>query len=266
MEHSGVLLYPKPCGISSQAVVDNVKQTLGGVGKVGHAGTLDLLATGLVLVLVGRATKAQQLLMNLTKTYRVTARLGWISDTQDREGTLTYTGRVPANPALPEGLIFQRPPQHSAVKVQGERLYKRARRGETTQAEPRPVTVHRSQTLWRRGELICVEIECSAGTYVRSLIAGLEDAYCESLERTRIGPFRLSDADPHRIIPLHTALEFLPERRLFDSEVKKAANGASVSASSVENGAPVRLTYGGKVVAIAEGQREVLRPRVVFGL
>jgi tRNA pseudouridine55 synthase len=265
MEHSGVLLYPKPRGISSQAVVGKVKRSLGGA-KVGHAGTLDLLATGLVLVLVGRATRAQRFLMELTKTYRVVARLGWTSDTQDREGKLTYTGRIPKNPQLPVGLIYQSPPQHSAVKVGGERLYKKARRGETAQAQPRPVTVHHWETLWRRGELICVEIECSAGTYVRSLIEGMGDAYCESLERTRIGPFRLSDADPHKIVPLQSALEFLPERRLFASEVKKAANGASVSGLQIENGGHVRLTYSDQVVAIAERQREVLHPRVVFGL
>ena len=102
---------------------------------------------------------------------------------------------------------MQRPPAYSAVKVGGERLYKKARRGEEVEAEPRPVTVYRFEELWRDGDRAGLEIECSAGTYIRQLVADLGDAYCEELERTAIGHFKLEDADPERIVPLEEALE-----------------------------------------------------------
>lgn len=208
-EPSGVLLYAKPSGITSHDVVARVRRRLsagGGRVKVGHAGTLDPFATGLLLVLVGRATKAQRIFMGLPKTYRVVARLGWTSDTGDPEGALTRTGRVPDSVELPAGELLQRPPAYSAVKVGGERLYRKARRGEPVEGAPRPVTVYRSELLWREGDRAGIEIECSSGTYVRQLVAELGDAYCEQLERTAIGPFRLEDADEERVVPLAEAL------------------------------------------------------------
>ena len=194
MEPAGVLLYPKPSGVTSHDVVLHVRRRFGGQGRrvrVGHAGTLDPFATGLLLVLVGPATRAQRFLMALPKTYRAVARLGFRSDTGDRDGRIERTGRVPESLVLPTGRLLQRPPAHSAVKVGGERLYERARRGQPVEGEPRPVSVYRFEQLWRRDELVGLEVECSAGTYVRQLVAGLGDAYCEELERTRIGPFSL---------------------------------------------------------------------------
>ena len=155
--------------------------------KVGHAGTLDPFATGLLLVLVGQATRAQRFLMALPKTYRAVARLGWTSDTGDRDGVLVETGRVPERLELPTGEMMQRPPAYSAVKVGGERLYAKARRGEPVEGEPRPVTVHRFEELWREGDRVGLEVEVSSGTYVRQLVAALGDAYCEELERTAVG-------------------------------------------------------------------------------
>ena len=162
--------------------------------KVGHAGTLDPFATGLLLVLTGRATRAQRFLMALPKTYRAVARLGWTSDTGDREGKLVETGRLPERLEIAVGEPLQRPPAYSAVKVGGERAYALARRGEPVELEARPVTVYRADLLSHEGERAAFEIECSAGTYIRTLIADLGDAYCEELERTAIGPFRLADA------------------------------------------------------------------------
>ena len=206
--NAGVILFPKPAGITSHDVVARVRRRLGRGVKVGHAGTLDPFATGLLLVLVGQATRAQRFLMALPKTYRAVARLGWRSDTGDRDGTLEHTGRVPERLELPTGELMQRPPAYSAVKVGGERLYRKARRGEAAEAAPRPVTVHRFELLWREGERVGLEIECSAGTYVRQLVADLGDAYCEELERTAIGPFRLEDADEERVVGLAAALSF----------------------------------------------------------
>jgi len=197
----GILLIDKPAGMTSHDVVAAVRRSLGGV-RTGHAGTLDPFATGLLLVLVGRATKIQGRLMKLPKRYETVARLGAVSSTGDTEGEVTETGRVPADPPqLPTGEIRQRPPAYSAVKVSGERAYRRARRGEHFEMPERIVTVHRFEQLWREeGEgqgampRAGYLIECEAGTYVRSLIAGLNDAYCVELRRTAIGPFDVGEA------------------------------------------------------------------------
>jgi len=226
----GVLLIDKPPGMSSHDVVAAVRRSLGGV-RTGHAGTLDPFATGLLLVLVGRATKAQRALMELPKRYETIARLGAVSSTGDTEGEITQTGRLPADPPhLPTGEIRQRPPAHSAVKIKGERAYRRARRGEVFEMPERIVTVYRFEQLWREAgaepgglDRAAYEIECAAGTYVRSLIAGLNDAYCLALRRTAIGPFEVGDAvalptrgepwsDPP-LIALERALAMLPRGR-----------------------------------------------------
>jgi len=196
-----VLLIDKPAGMTSHDVVAAVRRSLAGA-RTGHAGTLDPFATGLLLVLLGRATKAQRVLMPLRKRYEVVARLGALSSTGDTEGQITHTGRVPADPpALPTGQIRQRPPRYSAVKIEGERAYRRARRGEHPRMPERIVTVYRFRELWREpaacahgGPRAGYEIECAAGTYVRSLIADLQDAYCLELRRTAIGPFDVHDA------------------------------------------------------------------------
>jgi tRNA pseudouridine55 synthase len=201
MSVEGVLPIDKPAGMTSHDVVAAVRRSLGGV-KTGHAGTLDPFATGLLLVLVGRATRIQRQLMELPKRYETVARLGATSSTGDTEGEIALTGRLPPDPPpLPTGELRQRPPIYSAVKVGGERAYRRARRGEHFELPERIVTVHRFEQLWRDGgtELGAPVragylIECSAGTYVRSLIADLGDAYCEALRRTAIGPFTVAEA------------------------------------------------------------------------
>jgi tRNA pseudouridine55 synthase len=197
----GILLIDKPAGITSHDVVAAVRRSLAGA-KVGHAGTLDPFATGLLIALVGRATKAQQTLMDLRKRYETVARLGATSSTGDTEGQIERTGALPPDPPrLPTGQVRQRPPRHSAVKIGGERAYKRARRGEDFELPERTVTVYRFEQLWREADAdddglarAGFVIECSSGTYVRSLIADLGDAYCEQLRRTAIGPFEVRDA------------------------------------------------------------------------
>ena len=139
---------------------------------------------------------------------------------------------------------MQRPPAYSAVKVGGEALYKKARRGEAVEGEPRPVTVHRAERLWLDGERAGFEIECSAGTYIRQLVADLGDAYCEELERTAIGPFHLDDADPDRVVGVGEALAFLPERPL--TEARGAAGrrtGCGFRWARRRPGDALRLTY-----------------------
>jgi tRNA pseudouridine55 synthase len=200
-----VLLVDKPAGVTSHDVVAEIKRGHG--AKTGHAGTLDPFATGLLIVLLTReATREQPRFMALPKTYRTVARFGAVSTTGDPDGEITETGVVPDGPLdLPTGEIHQRPPAYSAVKVGGVRAYKRARRGEEVDVPPRRVTVHRFEELRREGDRAEYEIVCSSGTYVRSLIADLGDAYCLELRRTAIGPFRVEEATD-RPIPLAEAL------------------------------------------------------------
>jgi tRNA pseudouridine55 synthase len=263
MTPTGVLLYAKPAGVTSHDVVATVRRGLEGGTKVGHAGTLDPFATGLLLVLVGRATRAQRFLLGLPKTYRAVARLGWRSDTGDRDGALEETGRIPERLELPTGELMQRPPAYSAVRVAGERAYRLARRGEVPELEARPVSVHRAELLAATPERATYEIECSAGTYVRSLIEELGDAYCEELERTRVGPFRLEDADHARLVPLEEALAFLPERPLDEDEAESVRHGRRLPAGADE-AATLRLTHDGLLVAVAEPRAGELQPVVVF--
>ena len=187
-----MLLYDKPAGVTSHDIVAKVRRERG--GKVGHAGTLDPFATGLLLILLGPATRLQRFLVGLPKTYLATARLGWRSSTGDPDGELVETGGVPESLELPTGTVRQRVPMTSAVRVGGERLYKKAHRGETVETPERDVEVHRAELLSAGDGLAHYEIECSAGTYVRTLIETLGDAYCADLRRTAVGPFQVADA------------------------------------------------------------------------
>jgi tRNA pseudouridine55 synthase len=260
----GVILYPKPAGVTSHDCVARVRREQPRGTKVGHAGTLDPFATGLLLVLVGQMTRAQRWLMGLPKTYRTVARLGWRSDTGDRDGTLEQTANLPDDPQIASGNLMQRPPAYSAVRVGGERLYEKARRGEAVEGAARPVTVHRAERLWHDGDRAAFEIECSSGTYVRQLVADLGDAYCEELERTGIGPFDLAAADPERIIPPNAALGFIPERVLDEREASVVVNGVRVPLGAGPAEEALRLTHGGRLLAIAEPRGQELAPVVVF--
>jgi tRNA pseudouridine55 synthase len=201
-----VLILDKPAGKTSHDVVAAVRRERG--VKAGHAGTLDPFATGLLLVLLGKATRLQRFLVGLPKTYLATARLGWTSTTGDPDGELTETGVVPDSLELPTGTVRQRVPMTSAVRVGGERLYKKAHRGETVVTPVRDVEVHRAELLSGGDGYAHYEIECSAGTYVRTLIETLEDAYCSDLRRVAVGPFRVEDAG--REVPTPEVAELVP--------------------------------------------------------
>ena len=187
-----VLLCDKPAGITSHDLVGQVRRERG--CKAGHAGTLDPFATGLLLVLLGGATRVQRFLVELPKTYLATARLGWRSSSGDPEGELTETGALPQTLELPTGTVRQHVPMTSAVRVGGERLYRKAHRGETVATPPRDVEIYRAELLEHDSESARYEIECSSGTYVRTLVETLGDAYCSELRRTAIGPFRVENA------------------------------------------------------------------------
>jgi tRNA pseudouridine55 synthase len=259
----GVILVDKPAGVTSHDVVAGVRRWLGRGVKVGHAGTLDPFATGLLLVLVGRATRVQRFLMALGKRYFTVARLGWNSTTGDPEGEVS-SGRMPSL-ELPTGTIRQRPPAYSAVKVGGQRAYAKARRGEVVEVPEREVHVSRFELLWRDGDRAGFEIECSSGTYVRSLIADLGDAYCLELRRTAIGAFDVADADPERIVPLDHALAFLPALDLAPEDAKRAGHGVAVPAPEAFSAPAVRLRDAEGLIALAEPREDgTLKPVVGF--
>ncbi len=268
----GVLLVDKPAGVTSHDVVAAERRRLPRGTKVGHAGTLDPFATGLLLVLVGRATRVQRFLMALPKRYETVARLGWTSATGDPEGE-PAPGRAPDEPLrLPTGRIRQRPPAYSAVHVGGRRAYALAREGEPVDLPEREVDVHRFDLLWRDGERAAFAIECGSGTYVRSLIADLGDAYCLELRRTAIGPFEVADAG--RLVPLGDALAFLPAVALEGDDARRAGHGVAVlprpeasspPRSGKADGAVVRLVDADGLIALAEPRGDgTLKPVVGF--
>jgi tRNA pseudouridine55 synthase len=275
---SGVLVVAKPAGVTSHDVVERVRRLpIAGGAKVGHAGTLDPFATGVLLVLVGQATRFQRFFMALPKTYEATAQLGARSDTGDPTGTIAETGARADAASVREaaaalvGAIDQRVPLTSAVKVGGERLYRKARRGEQFETPVRRVHVTRLDVAAfdepaQRADLV---VECSSGTYVRQLVADIGEAtgagaYCAALERTAIGDFTLAQAAEDRLVPLVQALAFLPERALAPDEERLARTGRAVE-NGVEPGADsVRLTAGGELVAVAEPRDGKLKPVTVI--
>jgi len=264
----GVLLIDKPAGKTSHDIVAAVRRGIGPhpPRRVGHAGTLDPFATGLLLVLVGRATRIQRYLMALPKRYETVARLGYTSSTGDPEGEIVHSGVVPPDPlVLPTGELLQRPPAYSAVKVDGQRAYARARAGEEVVIDARPVTVHRFEQLWRDEERAAFAIECSAGTYVRTLVSDLGDAYCEQLRRTAIGAFDVADADPNLLVPLADVLAgILPTVRLGADDAKRAGHGSLVSAQGPAGAADVLLLDDEGPIAIAQPRDGGLKPVVGF--
>lgn len=261
----GLVLVDKPAGRSSHAVTNDVRRALG-LRKAGHAGTLDPFATGLMLVLVGRGTRAQRFLTGMGKTYRVVARLGALSTTGDPEGEITETGRIPSPDAvLPTGRLSQVPPAYSAVHVGGRRAYELARKGVEFDIPAREIVVERFVELWREGDRAGYEIVCSSGTYVRSLIADLGDAYCLELRRTEIGPWSVEGADHERVLPLEETLAFLPSVTLDEGTGRRAGYGQAVEAEAPAGAEHVLLLDAEGVIAIAEPREGgLLKPVVGF--
>lgn len=261
----GILLADKPAGLTSHDVVARARRALG-TRRVGHAGTLDPFATGLLVVLAGRATRLARFFVELPKTYEVVAQLGARSSTGDPEGEITQTGVVPGTLSLPLGRIRQRPPAHSAVKIDGERAYARARRGEDVQTAEREVTVFESTQLWREGSRVGLRFVCSSGTYVRSLVADLGDAYCVQLRRTAIGPFTTAGAwpgeGPAEPAEVATAWSRFGVVLHCDEETSMAvAHGRPIPGRGVEG--PVMLVGAdGRAIAIARERGGLLRVEV----
>lgn len=208
MNRDGLLLIDKEAGITSHDAVALVRRA-SGIKKIGHTGTLDPLATGLLVLCVGGATRLQSFLTGMDKTYEAEVRFGWATDTYDAQGEPQGEQNdhdiesVDFEPLLDKfrGELDQMPPSFSAKKINGQRAYKLARKGETPQLETKRVTVHELELLEKSGSRIRFRMRCSAGTYVRSVAHDLGElvgvgAHLSSLRRTEIGEFRIADALP----------------------------------------------------------------------
>ncbi len=259
---SGFILYDKPAGITSHDVVARVRRDRPGA-RVGHAGTLDPFATGLLVVLVGSATRLQRYVLGLPKSYVATARLGWRSSTGDPDGELRHTGRLPESLELPTGSLRQRVPMTSAVRVGGERLYRKAHRGERAERPVRTVEVTRAELLAAEEGTATFAIDCSSGTYVRTLIEELGDAYCESLRRTAVGPLRIEHAGPE-LLPAARLVAFLPELELDAERARLVGNGVRIEAPPQCPAGPLRIICEGRLVAIAAVIEGRLKTEVVL--
>jgi len=275
----GVVLIDKPSGCTSHDVVAQVRRLLRpAVKKVGHAGTLDPFATGLLLVLVGRATKLARFFVDLEKEYVGTVRFGFTSDTGDRMGTITPVGRRTSLEQISEvlprfvGRIQQRVPMTSAVKVDGERLYKKAHRGEVIETPIKEVEITSIDVLDfdDQAQKMLFRVVCSKGTYVRQLAIDIGEAvgcgaYLDELARAAIGPFRLENAltldaftqavqeraagdlrIPGLIAPA-TALQFLPAVTITAAQAAGVRNGARLPSGPPE---PVRVLHQGTLLAV----------------
>lgn len=270
-----MLVVDKPAGVTSHDVVARVRRERG--GKVGHAGTLDPFATGVLTILLGRATRLQRYLMGLPKTYLATAKLGWTSSTGDPDGELAETGVLPETVELPTGRIEQMVPMTSAVKVDGQRLYRKAHRGEETADRPvREVEIHRAELLSslpdpvRTGDEVEFEVEVSSGTYVRTLVETMADAYCSALRRTAVGPLGI-ELEGRLLRPLE-ALSFLPRVEMDASMARAIGYGQKLEATEVDLPSAVQpgsaesfaLVHADNLIAVARLDEQKIRPEVVL--
>jgi tRNA pseudouridine55 synthase len=201
----GLLLVDKPAGVGSNATLQHVKRQFA-AESAGHTGTLDPMASGLLIVCFGEATKFAGELLDSGKSYRAEITLGIITDTADAEGSVLERRPVDVDDASLDaalarfrGEIQQVPPMHSALKRAGRPLYEYARRGETVERAPRSVTIGSIERLWREGSRLGVDVTCSKGTYIRTLAEDLGaalgcGAHLSGLERTAVGSFSLAEA------------------------------------------------------------------------
>ncbi|MEW6487093.1 MAG: tRNA pseudouridine(55) synthase TruB [Thermodesulfobacteriota bacterium] len=285
----GLLVLDKPEGLTSHTAVQRVRRSLG-ASRAGHAGTLDPLATGVLLVGLGRATRLLEYLVGHDKEYRARIRLGERRDTLDREGRLLETLPVPSlSPRLIEealarfrGAFVQIPPVYSAVKVQGVSLHRRARRGEAVEPPPRTVEIHELELVGIEGPDVLLRIACSSGTYVRSLARDLGSALGTAaalweLTRIRSGPFGLGDArslaevvaaGPEAwpwVLPAERMADGLPACAISAEEAREIAQGRALHRVPEGEGGPIALFGpGGTLVAVARPQGGCLQPVKVF--
>ena len=283
MPDAGVVLVDKPIGLSSFAAISRLRPAYG--RKLGHTGTLDPFASGLLVVLHGRATRLADALAGADKRYRAVARFGATSTTDDPEGEIEETGATTdaaaVTAALPAftGAIEQVPPAASAVHVDGERAYRRFRRGEAVTVPARRVLVHAIDLMHfdDRTQTAELDIRCGSGTYIRSIARDLGatlgcGAYLTELRRTEVGRFRVEDAAaPDAIaaapagtvawLPPLAAVADLPRRELDAAECADVRHGRGVDGAGEGR---IALVHDGRLVAIGDATAGRIAPRTVL--
>jgi tRNA pseudouridine55 synthase len=266
----GFLNINKPAGWTSHDVVARLRKVLGtdlksvpSRLKIGHTGTLDPAATGVLPICLGKATKLARFLTETDKEYRAVMRLGETTDTQDATGKIlsrrpiedVTEDRIREILALFRGAIRQIPPMYSAVKVEGQRLYKAARAGREVDRAPRTIVIHRLELVRIEGPDVTLEVSCSKGTYIRTLCADIGErlgpgAHLHRLERTRSGPFRLEDAATLSEVEAAVKAGRIQERILPAGEVLKDFPSMSVTghgARLLMHGTPIGLQAVGRL-------------------
>ncbi|HEX6990069.1 MAG TPA: tRNA pseudouridine(55) synthase TruB [Bacillota bacterium] len=293
----GAAVVIKPPGMTSHDVVAFARRALG-QRRVGHTGSLDPLAAGVLVLLAGRATRASRWFLGLEKAYRVEALFGLATSSGDLDGAIVArgpaahleAGRVRAAAAALTGRVKQRPPAASALRVAGERAYRRARRGEAVTLPVREVEVRRFDLVaWRPGDVpgprALFDVECSSGTYVRSLVADLGrtlavPAVTSFLLRTRVGPYGLegaltlaelaAEAAAGRppLMPLTAALGFLPAVTVDPAGARAVVHGRMLPAAGLVPpgiAGPFRLLDDrGRLLAVARSAAGRIRYEAVF--
>ena len=275
----GVLVIDKPSGMTSFDVVQRARRALK-VKKVGHTGTLDPMATGVLPLCLGEATKIAQFITESTKAYDATLQLGATTDTLDADGKILEERPVPPMSAERleqaleafRGTFLQTPPMYSAVKVGGRRLYELARAGEEVERAAREVTVHELVLRDFSAAQVRLSVRCSKGFFVRTLAAELGEklgcgAHLVALRRTHSGPFSLADAVPlaaileapqsaePRVLSMERALVDLPAVTVSAAEALRVRHGGAVEVAPTIQGTVRVLGPGGELLAVADARR-----------
>ena len=266
---NGILLLDKPVGITSNAALQEVKR-LFYAAKAGHTGNLDPLASGMLPICLGEATKLSAFLLDADKVYTGTCKLGVRTSSADAEGEIIETREVPQlNEAQVEevlarfrGEIEQIPPMHSAIKQNGQPLYKLARQGIEVERQPRKVTIHKLELIRLDGDEIELYVHCSKGTYIRTLVEDIGEllgcgAHLSQLRRTRVGPFleegmvsldtlreeaeQGAESLDHYLLPLDSALGDCPEVKLTENSLFYVRQGQAVQVPQAPTSGWVRL-------------------------
>jgi len=287
---NGILLVDKPVGPTSHDVVDRIRKA-SGIRRVGHAGTLDPFASGVLLLLLGTATRLSEYFLNMDKSYAATVRLGVETESHDPEGKVTAedpgwdrVAEAEIQRALDRfrGRTLQLPPDYSAKKVRGEAAHRRVRRGEAVELDPVPVELHELELLGSELPDFHLTLRCSSGTYVRALARDLGrelgvGGYLTALRRTGIGPFGLSStvaldslqaqADVQgAVIPAAEALAHLPSVRIGAPDAARIRQGQflPITGDEVPEETPICVLLDGELLAIAARDGDHLRPRKVL--
>lgn len=276
----GLLLVDKPEGMTSHAVVDRVRRVIAS-RRIGHAGTLDPMATGLLVLLIGRATRLAPYLDAEPKVYRARIRFGSRTTTDDIEGDAVEEAPPPEQVVVERAIggltgdLLQRPPAYSAKQVGGVRAYAAARRGAPLALEPVPVVVHEWRVLGRHGADLDVEITCSGGTYIRALARDLGEAtgsaaHLAALRRLRSGRFDVAaavtmdavNAGAFSLLSPSDAVAQLPREPVGDRDAQRITHGQAIPARA--DGGIAAICHDDELLAVAVRDGDSWRPRVVM--